>query len=102
MTEEETFVSAKMMLVSAIVATCLSFIFALYALSGAYGYERVFVTTWHFVSSLAVSAFLWLEVAKKKKKTNKQWTRYIEAALFVVVCVSAGLLIASYLLLPYN
>ncbi|MFQ5884744.1 MAG: hypothetical protein ACE5IO_06555, partial [Thermoplasmata archaeon] len=72
MTEEETFVSPKMMLVSAIVVTCFSFIFALYALSGAYGYEPVFVTTWYLVSSLAVSAFLWLEVAKKKKKINKQ------------------------------
>jgi len=99
MTEEETFVSAKMMLVAAIVVTCFSFIYALYALSGAYGYQPPFVTTWYLFSSLGTSASLWLEVAKKKKKLNKQWARYIQAVLLVVICIFGGLLIASYYLL---
>ncbi len=99
MTEEETVVSAKMMLVAAIVVTCFSFIYALYALSGAYSYQPAFVTTWYLFSSLAISASLWLEVAKKKKKLNERWARYIQTALLVVMCIFGGLLIASYLLL---
>jgi len=99
MTEDETFASPRMMLVCAMVVTCFSFIYVLYALSGAYGDQPAFVTTWYLAISLVIPTSLWLEVGRKEKKLKKRWARYIQTALLIVVCISAGLLVASYLLL---
>ena len=96
MTEEETYATPKIMLVFAIVATCLFSVYTFYALLGAYNDQPILVTTWSVIIYLSIPLFLFLEVAKKKKKIHERWARYIEATLFVVVCI---LLFGSYLLL---
>lgn len=68
MTKGEPFLSAKEMLVCAIVVTCFCFIYILVALSGAYSHESPFFTSWGFVLALAIPSLSWLEFARRKNK----------------------------------
>ena len=79
--------------------TCFSLIYALYTFSGGYNYEPVSNTIWYLGNSLAISASLWVKVAKKKKNLSKRWARSIQTVLLITVCILTVLLIAPYLLL---
>lgn len=70
MTKAEPFLSAKGVLVSAIVMTCLSFIYILFALSGAITYGSPFFMAWGLVVALMVPVSFWLEFARRRSKPS--------------------------------